>query len=217
MMIFIKKTVLVKYPSWKSHYNWLFKCSYCWNEKELNISNWKKTQSCWCISKKLVSDKRKEQSRESKVTIDNWKSIYFSLTNWWYCLIDKEDYELIEDYSWYKSVRWYVESRINWKLVKIHRFITNVEDWTLIDHINREKLDNRKINLRKATHKQNLHNAKQKTGKYKWVYQDKKWKYIARIKSKHLWSFVNENEAAMAYNEAAKKEFGEFAFLNIIV
>jgi len=216
MLTFIKKTRVITYKKWWQDWKWLFLCSYCNKETEVSISSSKRVKSCWCIAKQLTIETKQKKSEESKVIIDNWSNIEFSLTNWWYCIIDKEDYDKVKWYSWYKSVRWYAEARIKWKLVKLHRLLTNVKDWILIDHINRNKLDNRKSNLREATTEQNLRNTTQRTGKYKWVYKDKKWKYIARCQSKHIWSFLNENDAAIAYNEVAIKEFAEFAFLNII-
>ena len=158
-----------------------------------------------------------KSSEQSKEVIDLWEYVKFSLTNWWYCTIDKSDYDLIKWNSWYKSVRWYVETRKNTKLMKLHRLIMNAPEWSIIDHINRDKLDNRKENLRYCTHTENMRNTWSRNSLYKWVYKDKKWKYVARCKRIFIWSFSNERDAGLAYNEVAKKEFAEFAYLNIII
>lgn len=93
------------------------------------------------------------------------------------------------------------------------------------DHINGNKLDNRRENLRYATNSQNNANREKQAGLYSsqykgvfWNAQKGKWQSRLKIdgKQKHLGFFVNEKDAARAYNEAALKYFGEFAVLNEI-
>lgn len=89
------------------------------------------------------------------------------------------------------------------------------------DHINGNKLDNRRCNLRICTPHQNNLNRPNVTGKYKGVYWCKRLKkWMAQImigeRNKYVGSFPNEEEAAFAYNEAAKKYHGEFARLNVL-
>lgn len=96
----------------------------------------------------------------------------------------------------------------------------------VIDHINGNRLDNRKKNLRFVTMQQNCFNsAKKRAGRtssrYKGVHHRKernKWVAYISIKRKKtfLGSFNTEIEAARAYNEAAKREYGEYARLNNI-
>ncbi len=88
-----------------------------------------------------------------------------------------------------------------------------------VDHINRNKLDNRRSNLRSATWSQNNANSnkpRNKTG-YKGVYPSKK-RWYANIQVNkvpiYIGSFKTPIEAALAYDEAAIKYFGEFASLN---
>lgn len=94
----------------------------------------------------------------------------------------------------------------------------------IIDHINREPDDNRFCNLREVTMQQNLMNRKFSKGssEFKGVSFDKsKMKFKAQINIKgkrtHLGYFKCEIEAAMAYDKAALKEFGEYAYLNFSV
>jgi hypothetical protein len=92
-----------------------------------------------------------------------------------------------------------------------------------IDHKNRDSRDNRRANLRVATHTQNARNRvkinKKCSSIYKGVFlhkHHKKWGCQINVgkKSIHLGYFDNELEAAKCYDEAAKKYHGEFACLN---
>lgn len=98
------------------------------------------------------------------------------------------------------------------------------KEMNTVDHINKDKLDNRRSNLRICTQKQNGGNASKAktrkfTSKYKGVYFDKERnKWIAKIKRNHrnIWigRFDTEKEAAKAYNIQARIIFREFAELN---
>ena len=101
----------------------------------------------------------------------------------------------------------------------LHRPLERTED---VDHINRDRLDNRCENLRLATRSQNNMNSKMKGNNVSgfrgvsWGERNKKW--VARItisgKVKHLGLFTSKESAARAFDAAAKKAFGDFARLN---
>ena len=76
-----------------------------------------------------------------------------------YIYFDLEDYDKIKDYCWYEDkTTVYAKTRMpNNKYISMHRFVTNYE-YDLVDHINRNKLDNRKENLRNVTKRQNMLN-----------------------------------------------------------
>ena len=137
-------------------------------------------------------------------------------------LVDIDDYYKISKYTWYLNQYGYIE---NQKVGKLHRFLLNAPDGKEVDHINRNKLDNRKSNLRIvdfSTNRQNRGKLKNKSVcNYKGVYFDKKTnKYYAVVvkdrKNYHSKMFDLEEDAAMAYNTIAVSLYGENAFQNAI-
>jgi hypothetical protein len=147
-----------------------------------------------------------------------------------YAIVDQADYYWLKKYRWYiagNGKEFYAYANIiigpgKTKFVSMHRLIMNHPPGLLVDHRNNIPLDNRRANLRSATQSQNRQNSKKKkntTSKYIGVHLDKhtgKWKARLRIngKEKQLGRFVNEEEAAKAYDIAAKQYYGECAKLN---
>ncbi len=143
-------------------------------------------------------------------------------------IVDIDDYKTISQYSWFFNKGGYaetVDSKNNRKHYLMHRFIMSSPRNKEVDHINGNKLDNRKINLRHCTRQENGRNVTKKTGTssvYKGVslnIQRGKYKYwfAAIKKDKKAYSigtFKTEIQAAMAYDIWAKELFGEFAKLN---
>lgn len=129
---------------------------------------------------------------------------------------------------WGKNVKYaraYRGISINGKksTISMSREIMKCPPGMVVDHINGDTLDNQRKNLRICTIGENNRNSqveKNRTG-YKgvsWNKGGKKWMVqIAPNRTKmYLGCFTDPQKAAMAYNEAAKKYFGEFAKLNII-
>jgi hypothetical protein len=121
--------------------------------------------------------------------------------------------------------RGYLEIRYLGKTLQAHRIAwylhTGSDPGAMsIDHVNGNRADNRMINLRTATARQNSQNQKKRsrltTSEYKgvsWYARHSKWMAQIRIggKSTHLGYFHTEEEAFLAYCQAADKHFGEFA------
>ncbi len=117
-------------------------------------------------------------------------------------------------------------NNITWATIPIPLTkIILLTDAEVVDHIDRNYLNNQVYNLRPCTSQQNNFNKGKRKGhyysNYKGVTYDKiKSRWIARIKvngkSIFLGLFYIENDAAEAYNEASRKYHKEFGFINII-
>lgn len=137
--------------------------------------------------------------------------------------VDKQDKHLLDERTWTINTAGYAVSRIGGKLLYLHRVILNPVDGQMVDHINHDKLDNRRSNLRICTNRQNTSNQQlrsKNTSGYKgvvWFKDRQKWRAGIKVnyKFKHLGYFDDILEAAKAYDVAARKYFGEFAKLNL--
>lgn len=105
----------------------------------------------------------------------------------------------------------------------LHREIMRPGDGFEIHHINGDGLDNQRCNLRVVTSQQNKQGYRRKrigvTSKYRGVHWEKRtrsWRADIGLNKIYttLGRFDNQKDAARAYNEAAKRLFGEFAHLN---
>ncbi len=135
--------------------------------------------------------------------------------------VDDEDFEKVSKFKWHLHNRGYAQNRHGPGLM--HRFIMNAKREDEVDHINGDRLDNQKQNLRCCSHQSNMFNSsKHKNGttsKFKGVYLQKgRRNYGAAIKvnyrTVYLGSFNNETDATKAYDKSAEHNFGKFAKLN---
>lgn len=147
-------------------------------------------------------------------------------------LFDDEDAPLVANYRWYATKhhdRYYARTNLaatrrpdgtRWRpYALMHQLILKTPPGYEVDHINRDGLDNRRCNLRAATRSQNNANSRPRRGKkYKGVFMrarlgSRPWQ--AAIKANHhkhfLGYFATAEQAARAYDAAARRLFGEFA------
>jgi len=142
------------------------------------------------------------------------------LTQGYTALVDEEDYERVSQYNWHAHVRphtIYAARSLGHGKGKqlLHKFL--LPDTPEIDHRDGNGLNCCRDNLRPATHQQNCYNTNKQQLGYKGVW-DRDGRYMARIQAdgrrKHLGTFDTAEEAAIAYDKAAKELHGEFASLN---
>ena len=148
------------------------------------------------------------------------------LTNGNKTLVDDSDFEVLNQWKWHESrgyaIRFIGTARKNQKCLRMHTSILIPIKGFEIDHINRNRLDNRYENLRLVTRQQNMMNqtkAKNKSSIYKgvcWVKREHNWLSSISLNKKfiRIGQFKSELHAAMAYDIWAKELFGEYAKTN---
>jgi hypothetical protein len=154
-------------------------------------------------------------------------TVEIPLTRGKVALIDGADFHLVASRKWYalnnKVGLWYALTKhkvaAGRTVLGIHQVILGQKQ---IDHFNHDGLDNRRKNLRPATHSQNSANRgrpQNNRSGFKGVSWDKRgrrWAAYITVNYKHLslGRFSNAKEAALAYDIASRQHFGEFSRTN---
>ena len=210
-------------PSGKQRIFWKCKCD-CGRIKEIDGQSLRSggTISCGCY--------RSEHNRESQLK----PNIYDLTGEYGVCyfnnggkfIFDLEDYDKIKEYTWCRRQGGYAgctrKENGKSKIYNAYRIIMNIDDSRLeVDHINGDKWDNRKCNLRIVTHADNMKNKKldkrNKSG-YTGVKETKAGTWNAQIycngKYINLGTYKAKEDAIKARKEAEEKYFGEFTHKN---
>ncbi len=153
------------------------------------------------------------------------------LTRGMVALVDDEDYEWLNRWRWnahtdhngFVYATRHKSRRDGGGTVRMHRLIINTSEKEEIDHIDGNGLNNSRSNLRPCTHSQNAHNSglqRNNRSGFKGVSWDSakhRWRAEIAINRKHIFLgyFRDPIMAAYAYDDIARKYFGEFAKTNL--
>lgn len=142
-----------------------------------------------------------------------------------FALVDAADAERVRPYRWHVSANGYARAHVQVdgrkRLVSLHRFLLDAPAGSVVDHRDRDKLNNTRANLRLCDHARNVYNTASRAGSsaYKGVYfvaRVNRWKAQLQKDGAYLFQgyFDQERDAALAYDAFAREHFGEFAYLN---
>lgn len=176
----------------------------------------------------LDNSQRNKRDKNEIILKDNYAEIILYDNNsfpYQKTLIDLDDVEKVKNIKWvYANTEnnGYCEGKINKRFVRLHRFLMGIENLGTsfqVDHINNDRLDNRKSNLRICSNMQNSQNSppsKNNKSGYIGVYwnpRNKNWmaKITANNIDYRLGSHWNIEDAIKARLKAEKELFGEFA------
>lgn len=150
--------------------------------------------------------------------------LYGKLARGRVALVNPEDYDLAMTYRWHvhehirpngTRIGPYARTYLRGGHIRLHNLITGR---LFIDHADGDGLNCQRGNLRAATYSQNNANRGPRRGRFKGVNLHRaSGKWLARIASRHLGYFDDEEAAARAYDAAATEAYGEFAWLNFPV
>lgn len=146
----------------------------------------RKHKARWLCAKHYLNERKNhvwewKDFRKHRPAIIKWKIALLPLgvgARDWYAKVDIE-FSYLDEYKWHVNNAWYASRYVykNRNQELLHHIICGrAPKGKVVDHINRDKLDNRKSNLRHVTQWENLHNTwpqKNNTSGYKWVVYEK--------------------------------------------
>lgn len=173
----------------------LCKCD-CGNEglvKKHNLINGK-SKSCGCLQKELLREKRRK-TNDYTIDYENRIVIGRATNTGKEFYIDLEDFDRIKELSWYESSVGYMHHKEHGEILQMHRIITNAPEGMVVDHINHNKLDNRKSNLRICTQAENCQNRKEEPKGISKIYRNDNVYYVVQIRGKYRGCFKDYEQA----------------------
>lgn len=148
----------------------------------------------------------------------NGEILTVTLSNGRTFIADSADLEMIQRYNWCFNKSGYLVANIRGKITRLHRYLLCPDPGAVVDHINGDPSDNRRINLRICSVADNTRNSAPSKNSRTGVIGVKRvpnGKYVAQImvnrKQIILGTFETLTEAAEARREAEKLYFGEFS------
>lgn len=199
---------------------WICRCS-CENKTIVSVSSRLLkdggTQSCGCLQKEKARESAKSRIEPNNYDLTKDYGIgYASNTNNEF-YFDLEDYDKIKDFRWYEEKRdGYICTVIDGKHIKMHQFVC--DDLKYLDHENKNKRDNRKINLRSSDKSKNEMNKnpsiRNKSGVVGVSQSGRNGRWIAQIKKgkdHRTKYFINKKDAIKQRLIWEKEMFKEYS------
>jgi hypothetical protein len=189
---------------------WRYKCS-CGGEGTANGYDIRsgRTKSCG------------KCGRNTYQHLDDYGIIVVSLPNGADFAICYFDEARISPFQWHVGGNGYVVAWMSGKKIFLHKFLMEVDDSVLVDHINRDKTDNRRNNLRVANKSLNGANAGVRcdnvvTGHKNVKYDRRHNNYAVRVTKDGIThyggAYKDILDAVQAANDKRRELFGEFAY-----
>lgn len=175
-------------------------------------------KECAVETRRNILIKRANKNRfKNLIQPEDYKLV--PLTQGKFAIVDNEDFDRVKSINWSVNKGGYA---ISTRKGLMHRFIMNPSKDRIIDHKDRNTLNNRKENLRICGMSENSMNSISKVNSksiYKgvyWIESRNKWKSLITLNQKtfYIGYFKSEIKAAKAYDKRAIQLFGEFALLN---
>lgn len=139
-----------------------------------------------------------------------------TLTKGYSCEVDDEDYIPLSKYRWWVNIsrkgKLYVQGSVDGQKVYMHRFLTNATKEQEVDHEDGNGLNNRRKNLRKCTHSQNMANSK-RDREFIGISKNHN-NFAARVGREYLGTYKTAKEAAVVRDKRAVEIYGDYARLN---
>ncbi len=200
---------------------WLCQCD-CGNKTTVRGSDLheKRTRSCGCYHKDVMSKTMKNYNRKSNVFYEEGDYIVGLTSKNERFLIDKDDLDTVMWHCWSIDSYGYLAAVANRKSLLIHRLIMDAPPDKMVDHINHDICDNRKANLRLVSNSQNQMNSRtpsNNTSGVKGVCWHKvleKWKASITVRGRviHLGYYDSIQDATIARELAELNYFKEYNY-----
>lgn len=170
-------------------------------------------KSCGCLSAEVI---RKRCKKYNKYILNDSFGTGFTYKGESF-LFDLDDFGKIKEICWMVDAGGYVSGHKKDRMIRIHRLIMEDDSHCMVDHINGDKLDNRKSNLRYVSNTDNVRNQRgRKTKCIVGVAYDnprKKWRAQIMVdrKQNFLGRYDNMEDAIVARLKAEKQFFGDYS------
>lgn len=196
-------------------------CLDCGKEKTKYIQNITsgKSKSCGCKSRTETAYSINKKYNESEI-MDDVVHVYIDNDKTKIMLCDIEDWKNLKNCYWTEQQGYAVAIK-NYEWIRFHREVMNVDNPKIqVDHINGNRLDNRKTNLRLCSNQENSMNRYENSNNssgYKGVYFDKdrnKWRGAIQYNGKSIKSTKRYNTPEEAYEwyiEKSNELFGDYS------